>query len=227
MSRALRLSAYGAAALLAAFELWVVWLMLHPAVPADYRAYYIDQTTTCLNQPVSGEYAPGTTVSFLPDGRAAAKPIRVCGWEGPAGDGTHAVGTSARLRFAMAPPGRPLALRLGLVAISRAGVGQPQRVAVSVNGEAVGTPRIEAGSPQVVTLPIPEAVRLAAKGRFEVVLEFPDAVRMGPTDPPTRWRSVKLTEAAVIEAPGGATVGALGCGAEPPPRDPRRTSRRC
>ena len=139
MSRTLKFAAYGAAALLAAFELWVVWLMLHPAVPADYRAYYIDHSTTCLNQPVSGAYALGTTVSFLPDGRAAAKPIRVCGWEGPAGDGTHAVGTSARLRLVTGSSRRPLELRLGLAAIKKAGEVQPQRVEVGRGDAERGT----------------------------------------------------------------------------------------
>ena len=62
--------AYGVVALAIAFELLVVWWMLHPQVPADYRAYYIDETTTCLNQPVSGDYVLGTKVSFLSDGRA-------------------------------------------------------------------------------------------------------------------------------------------------------------
>lgn len=53
MSRTVRLGAYILVAIVALFELGVVWLMLHPNVTPDYRAYYIDKTTTCLNQPVT------------------------------------------------------------------------------------------------------------------------------------------------------------------------------
>ena len=37
---------YGVAGLVALFELGVTWVALHPHVPADYRAYYLDRTTT-------------------------------------------------------------------------------------------------------------------------------------------------------------------------------------
>ena len=104
MSRTLRLGAYLLVGLVALFELGVFWLMLHPDVPPDYRAYYIDKTTTCLNQPVSGAYTLGTVIPFTPEGRDAAEPVRVCGWEGPTGDGTHAVGTSSRVRFTYSKP---------------------------------------------------------------------------------------------------------------------------
>ena len=73
-SRPLQVLAYSIVALAIAFELTVVWLMLHPQVPDDYRAYYIDHTTTCLNQPVSGDYVLGETVSFRSDGRNEARP---------------------------------------------------------------------------------------------------------------------------------------------------------
>ncbi len=62
-------------ALVAGFELWVAWLALHPQVSSDYRAYYIDQTTTCLNKPVSGLYTLGSTVSFMPDDQTGGAAI--------------------------------------------------------------------------------------------------------------------------------------------------------
>jgi len=65
--------------LVGGFELRVAWLALHPAVSDNYRAYYIDQSTTCLNKPVGGGYTLGTTVSFLPDDQAGAWRLRVCG----------------------------------------------------------------------------------------------------------------------------------------------------
>ena len=114
-----RASAYALIAVLALFEVTVLWWALHPQVSEDYRAYYIDHTTTCLNQPVSGTYQLGTPIDFTSAGREAAKPLKVCGWEGPVGDGTHAIGESSRLRFAFTAPATALTLTLQAVAIKR------------------------------------------------------------------------------------------------------------
>lgn len=189
---------YGLVALLLGFEFVVLWLVLHPNVSDDYRAYYITQTTTCLNQPVPGTYSFGTMVSFLPDGRDAAKPVRVCGWEGPAGDGTHAVGTSARLRFD--PKERPghMALALEMIAVKRDGV-PTQRVDVELDGTRIGTVRVDALTTGRFLLPVPDA--LVIRGApYEVTLDFPDAVQMGPTDPDARRRSIKLIAAGLVPA---------------------------
>ena len=194
-SRPLRLIAYVIVGLAIAFELAVVWFMLHPHVPPDYRAYYIDRTTTCLNQPVSGSYALGTTVSFRSDGLELAKPLRVCGWEGPAGDGTHAVGTSSRLRFAVpATETGPLFLSLELVAVEREG-HPSQTVVVEANGVGLGTLNALAGVPLAVDLEVPSQVLAAGTGPLEVTLYFPDAIAMSPSDSDTRRRSIKLLSA--------------------------------
>ena len=56
---------YGFAAALALAQLVVLWLALHPVVAPDYAAYFLDRTTTCLNQQlVPGTYVLGETVSF-------------------------------------------------------------------------------------------------------------------------------------------------------------------
>ena len=198
LSRPIRIGMYTLAGLLLAFEVGVLWLVLHPNVSEDYRAYYITQTTTCLNQPVPGTYSFGTMVSFLPEGRDAAKSVRVCGWEGPAGDGTHAVGTSARLRFAPAERPDAMTLTLEMIAITREGHPQ-QRVAVRVGGTSVGDVVVPATGPVTVTLPIPDEVA-ARPGPVEVTLTFPDAIQMGPTDPASRWRSIKLIAAGLVPA---------------------------
>lgn len=189
---------YALAGLLLAFEFGVLWLVLHPNVSEDYRAYYISHTTTCLNQPVAGTSTFGTMVSFLPEGRDAAKLVRVCGWEGPAGDGTHAVGSSARLRFAPAERPVPMALALEMIAITRDGHPQ-QRVLVQVGGTSIGEVVAPATGPLSVTLPIPDEVA-ARPGPVEMTLNFPDAIQMGPTDPETRWRSIKLIAAGLVPA---------------------------
>lgn len=192
----LALGAYLLSGLLIAWYLVTMWLMLHPVVSADYRAYYIDQTTTCMNQPVPGDYAFGTMVSFLPDGRDQQKPIKVCGWEGPVGDGMHAVGTSARLRFN--PTERPasMALVLQMIAIKRDGV-PTQTVSVSLNGTKLADLDVDGGAPSIFKLPIPADIA-TKPGPIELLLDFPTAVQMGPTDPRTRWRSIKLQSVGLV-----------------------------
>lgn len=200
-SRPVTLIAYGVVALAIAFELAVAWFMLHPQVPADFRAYYIDRTTTCLNQPVSGDYALSSTVSFRSDGLELAKPLKVCGWEGPAGDGTHAVGTSSRLRFAVpAAEHGPLFLSLELVAITREG-HPAQRLGIEANGVELGVANALAGVPLEVDLEIPAEVVAAGAGAVDVILNFPDAIRMSPSDSDTRWRSIKLLSARLGTTP--------------------------
>lgn len=193
----LKLGAYALTALLLAGYALVPWWAAHPDVPDTYRAYYIDQTTTCMDQPVPGTYTLGTLVSYLPDGIDAAKPTKPCGWEGPAGDGTHAVGTSARLRFVWTgPTADPLHLSLDLIAISKAGKAMPQRVEVVINDEPVTTLQVGADAPQHFDVRLP--ANLVGQGRLDLLLEFLDAVQMGPTDPPTRWRSIKLLSAGLL-----------------------------
>jgi hypothetical protein len=196
LSSPLRLGAYLLVGLVALFELGVVWLMLHPQVPPDYRAYYIDKTTTCLNQPVSGLYALGTTVPFTPEGKDAAKLIRVCGLEGPTGDGNHAVGTSARLRFVYAEPATALTLQLAMVAIEKGGKVMSQRVEIVANGTLLDTVTLDQSTPQQFSLPL----AAPADGKLELELRFPDALQMGPTDPDNRLRSIKLLSAALLPA---------------------------
>lgn len=196
MSSPLRPGAYLLVGLVALFELGVVWLMLHPNVTPDYRAYYIDKTTTCLNQPVSGSYTLGTTVRFTPEDKDAAKLIRVCGLEGPTGDGNHAVGTSSRLRFTYAEPATALTLQLAMVAIQKSGTVLPQHVEIVANGTLLDTVILDQPEPQQFSLPLPAP----ADGKLELELRFPDAVQMGPTDPDNRLRSIKLLSAALLPA---------------------------
>jgi hypothetical protein len=197
LSSMLRLPAYALVAILALFQLYVLWLVAHPDVPPDYNAYYIARTTTCLNQPVTGRYGGGL-VSFQPDGAALAKPVKVCGWEGPAGDGTHAVGTSSRLRFVADRPITDPNLHIELVAVKKGDRPTAQRVGVSLNDTELAELSVGAEQSQTFTIPIPARLVANADGRYELTLTFPDAVAMGPTDPDTRWRSIKLLAAGIL-----------------------------
>ncbi len=173
--------------------------MLHPDVPPDYRAYYIDKTTTCLNQPVSGAYKLGAHDLLPPRRRRTrAKPIRVCGWEGPTGDGTHAVGTSARLRFTYRGQPAALDLLLDLVAVTRDGEPMPQTIDLLVGDQPIATIDVNAAAPERFELPIPSHLLASAAGRLEVTLAFRNPVRMSPSEPDTRLRAIKLLAAGLL-----------------------------
>lgn len=187
---------YGAAALIFGFEAAVVWLMLHPNVPDDFRAYYITHTTTCLNQPVTGDYEWGILIAVDSRAAGALKTIRVCGWEGPVGDGLHAVGTSARLRLVGTPDADETVLVAELAAVRKDGEVRPQRVNVLLDGDILANWQVTRDTPQRFTLALP--AQAVADGRVELELAFPDAVQMGPTDPDTRWRSVKLSAIGIV-----------------------------
>ncbi|WP_353646551.1 hypothetical protein [Mesorhizobium sp. WSM2239] len=85
--RAVFLGFYALAALLAGTEVVILGLALNPRVHPDYRAFYIDETTTCLNRDRIGSYSLGETISFLHLGKQRdrmkrADGMKVCGWTG-------------------------------------------------------------------------------------------------------------------------------------------------
>jgi|GEM_PF-827400 len=172
-------------------ELAVAWLALHPNVDEGYRAYYIEQSTTCLDKPVGGQYPMGQTVSFLPDDQAGARQLRVCGWDGPAGDGTHSIGTSSMLRFAVSGPTDGLILRLMLTAIT-APDQRDQRIVLSGNGVAMGEATIPDSVTTTLDFHVPDAAFASTPGKLDVVIDYPTATEMTPRDSNTHYRSIKL-----------------------------------
>lgn len=186
---------YGIAGLVALFELGVTWVSLHPHVPADYRAYYLDQSTTCLNEPVSGAYSNGAELPTISGYERLVATIRVCGFEGPVGDGLHLVGESGRLRFKMMGTQHNLRLMLQMVAVDFAGP-KGQDIDVTANGEDLGQVHVGTGTPQRFTFAIPDA-DLKADGLVDVELKAPNALKVDPQDSNTRKRSIKLSAVRV------------------------------
>ena len=172
-------------------EAFVLWLALHPNVTSGYRAYYIEQSTTCLDKPVSGKYTLGDTISFMPDNQTGARRLRVCGWDGPAGDGTHSVGTTSLLRFAVAEPTDDLVLDMLVTAIS-APDGRAQRIVLAGNGVALGEATITDSTQQMLEFHIPAAAIDRAHGRLDVLISYPTATEMTPRDSDTHYRSIKV-----------------------------------
>lgn len=182
----------GLIALVAVLELSVTWLALHPRVDANYRAYYIDQSTTCLNKPVTGEYTLGSTVSFMPDDQIGARHLRVCGWAGPGGDGTHSVGTSSRLRFAVLPPQGDLILQMWVTA-AVAPDGRAQHIVlISTAGAQLGEATIPSGATRVLEFTVPRTAYSQRRQRLDLILRYPTAMAMAPHVGATDYRAIKL-----------------------------------
>jgi hypothetical protein len=189
------LAGYVLAALLAGAEIVVLGLALNPRVHPDYRAFYIDRTTTCLNRDRVGSFRLGETISFRYLGQQLermkrAEDMKVCGWTGAAGDGTHSLGKTSRLRVKI--PG----VRGGLVAtLEMAPVLRPpqtaQRVIISANGVRVHEATLTGDSPQEFSFAIPQAV-LADAELLDIAFDYPDSVRQTPVASDIYDRAIKL-----------------------------------
>jgi hypothetical protein len=188
--RALSLGAYALAAVLAGSEIVILALALNPDVPADYRAYYIDRTTTCLNRDAAGSYTLGQTVSFRRDGGKQAAGIKVCGWSGPAGDGTHSLGETSRLRVNLPPLRQDLTATLEMAAVIRP-PQTTQRVVISVNGVRAYETTLSGKEPRTVSFVIPYAVLAYAKP-LEIAFDYLDGIPPTPAASNIYKRAIKL-----------------------------------
>lgn len=183
--------AYVLIAIVGAFEIGVLWLALHPNVSPDYRAYFIDQTTTCLNQQVTGEYTLGQTVGFTSGEGDLAKPFKACGWKGPSDSGTEAVGETSRLRFVFPQTASSMSVQFEAVAVERADV-PTQTVKISANGKSLGEVTVDQSGPQNFKLAIPADVVAVNPGRIELQFDYPQAFNNNPGIANTYKRSIKL-----------------------------------
>jgi hypothetical protein len=192
----LAFGAYALAAALALGELAILWQALHPNVSDDYRAYYIDRTSTCMPQIVSADYTLGRALDFRSGGDDTTE-LRPCGWEGPAGDGVHAIGTSSRLRLQVGPP-QDLTLTVELTATTLPGPPL-QRVEVVAGTTPIGTLDVTPDGTVSFTLTVP-AVAIGTDGILDLELRYPDAINPGRVAN-VWWRSIKLS--ALQLAPTG------------------------
>jgi hypothetical protein len=193
--RAVFLAGYTLAALLAGAELVVLGLALNPRVHPDYRAFYIDRTTTCLNRDLIGSFSLGETVSFRylglePEQMKRAEGMKVCGWSGLAGDGTHSLGQTSRLRVNVAGVRGRLTATLEMVPVLRPPQAA-QRVIISANGVRVHEATLTGNAPQEVSFAIPQAV-LADAEMLDMAFDFPDSVRQTPVASNIYDRAIKL-----------------------------------
>lgn len=189
-----------AAVLLLAVEAAIVLLMLTPQVSADYRAYYLERSTSCWPRAVTGRYRLGQPVSFRddPDGRAAIR-HRQCGWIAPFEAGSWSRGDRARLYFAFDVP--TAGVDIALLANGYVGEGHPsQRVAVSVNGVLLDELLFTPQSQDLRVLRVsPDVAGLDAAG-LTIQFDFPDRISpaaMGVSDD-SRELGMLLAEMMIV-----------------------------
>lgn len=188
--RAASIGGYALAAVLAASEMIVLALALNPNVNEDYRAFYIDRTTTCLNRDVVGSYTPGQTVSFRSDGAKQAVGMMVCGWSGPVADGTHSLGETSRLRLEIPSLGDGLTATLQMSAVTRP-PQLTQRVIISVNGVSVHEVTLSSKEPKTISFAIPYAAYASAKV-LELNFDYRDGIPPSPAASNIYKRAIKL-----------------------------------
>ena len=185
------MGAYLLVAAIACAELAILATAVRPDVHPDYRAFYIDQTTTCLNRTVPGTYRLGDTISFLPDGGSQLVKVRVCGFSWPAGDGTHSLGHSSRLRFALGSVKGDLTAAVQL----RSAMKPPnsrQRVLVFANDEQVADLDLTDQAVRDFTFEIPQAVLARQPDMLDVRFDYPDAAPARRQLSETFDRAIKL-----------------------------------
>ncbi|WP_394891848.1 hypothetical protein ACG873_11520 [Mesorhizobium sp. AaZ16] len=206
--RAIFLGFYALAALLAGAEIVILGLALNPRVHPDYRAFYIDETTTCLNRDRIGSYSLGETISFLHlgkqrEGMKRADSMKVCGWTGPTGDGTYSLGETSRLRAKIPEIPGDLAATLEMAPMVRP-PQITQRVVISVNGARMHETMLSGETPRKVSFVIPQAV-LAGAEALDMAFDYPDSIRQTPVASNIYDRAIKLVSFRLDVADGGAT----------------------
>jgi hypothetical protein len=212
--RAIFLGGYALAAMLAGAEIVIFGLALNPRVQPDYRAFYLDETTTCLNRDRIGSYGLGETISFLHLGKQAermkrAGSMKVCGWTGPTGDGTYSLGETSRLRVKIPAIVGDLAATLEMAPMLRP-PQTTQRVVLSVNGARVHEAMLSGDAPQKVSFVIPQTV-LGRSQVLDMAFDYPDSIRQTPVASNIYDRAIKLVSfrldsaTSADGADGGAT----------------------
>jgi hypothetical protein len=195
------------AVLLAGAEIVILGLALSPRVHPDYRSFYIDRITTCLNRDRIGSLSLGETVSFRylgqqPERMKRAEDMKVCGWTGPAGDGTHSLGETSRLRMKITGVRGG-----GLVAtLEMAPVLRPpqiaQKVIILANGVRVHEATLTGDAPQEFSFAIPQAL-LTGSEVLDIAFDYPNSVRQTPVASNIYDRAIKLVSIRVEAVAAG------------------------
>jgi hypothetical protein len=168
------------AVLFGGFELYVLWLAFNPNVDDDYRAYYIDRSSSCFPREASvatGYYPLGEPVTFVPGRNGYARDtLRWCGFIAANNQGIRTFGDYGILRLKFDMPDEDLLLSFS--SFTNAGSKDlPQEAGVVVNGEKLATLTFTSSKRVEGNVLIPEAVAKKGDSGLEIRFEVP---RIGP-----------------------------------------------
>lgn len=164
-------------ALIAAFDLVVLYMVLNPRVADDYRAYYIDRSASCFPRITSGYYPLGAPVSFAPGRNGYLRDtIRWCGFMAPTNVGIKSFGDYGILKLKFQVPDSDLLLTFSSWVNSSADK-PPRDVQVVVNGERLQTLTYTTALRLNGRIVVPAWLAKKGDGGLEIKFEVP---RIGP-----------------------------------------------
>ncbi len=189
-------------ALIAVFDFGVLYMVLKPNVSPEYRAYYIDRTSSCFPRIISGFYPLGTPVPFAGGHNGYTQDtIRWCGFLPPSTTGIRSFGDYGILHFTFPDPGEDLLLTFESW-VNTDSDKPPRNVDVVVNGEHLATLTYAGAGRVDGKIVIPERVIATGNGTTEIRFNVPRIGPPGTNDEPVTLqlrlealRLVKLSEA--------------------------------
>jgi hypothetical protein len=188
--------------LIAVFDLGVLYMVLRPNVSPEYRAYYIDRTSSCFPRVISGFYPLGEPVSFNSVHNGYNQDtIRWCGFLPPSPTGIRSFGDYGILHLEFPDPGEDLLLTFE--SWTNTDSEKPKRdVDVVVNGEHVAVLTYAGAGRVDGSIIIPERLVKAGNGMMEIRFDVPRTGPPGTNGEPVTLqlrleslRLVKLSEA--------------------------------
>lgn len=201
-----------ATALIALFGAVVVYMVLNPRVADDYRAYYIDRTSSCFPRIISGYYKLGEPASFVAGRNGMTlDSIRWCGFQPVKNDGIKSFGDYGILKLKFPVPDEDLLLTFSSWA--NTGSDKPARdVNIVVNGETLGKITIKTSKRVNGSFVIPQAVAKASAAdgmqiKFEVPRIGPPGTNSEPVTLQLRLEAVRLVELSKAPPPATTPVG--------------------
>lgn len=196
-------------AFVAMFGAVVLYMILHPWAPEDYRRYYIDRSWSCFPRVISHYYPLGEPVTFV-KGRPGydRDTIRWCGFMPMKNDGIKSFGDYGILKLKFDMPDDDLLLTFSSWANTNA--NRPVRdVDIVANGTKVGTITFTDARRVNGHIVIPEAVaKSAGDGMLELRWVVPRIAPPGTNSEPVTLQ-VRLEAVRVVplsKAPPPATT---------------------
>jgi hypothetical protein len=176
-----------AIAALAALELALVGFAVGTSdVSENYRAYYIERTTGCIDRPAIGSYRLGETLSLSQHEDSAFAKVLACGFGYGQRGGTWLQGNLAKLQFTDPPPSGPLVFEFK--ATPELYDDQPtQQLTLLANGMTVATIDMSAPAAAVHRIEIGAEITALSQDGLELRFELADT-RIDRTRPPDGQR---------------------------------------